>query len=228
MSASVLAYRTSSCGLRPRAATPCRAREHRTRFLDGLCNPGPTASRRTLDRLRRRRTGAPTCGPHDLSVSRVRCGGGLMSYGLGMPKIAMSPFRCTFAPSWLLMANSSRHCRKRSQIGTSSKCCPSIWPTCQSWYPLKSENASPSGTCIVYLSYAENGPPTQDGERDCKCRARCRDQGQNTARGRDRRCFGHNHSPRLVGAALKHWRGSREIAHYAVRAAVSRELAHSF
>jgi hypothetical protein len=36
MSASVLAYGASSCGPRPQAATPYRAREHRTRFLDGL------------------------------------------------------------------------------------------------------------------------------------------------------------------------------------------------
>ena len=64
MSASVLAYRTSICGPRPRAATPCRAREHRT-----------------LDRPRWRRTGAPTCGPQIYRFREFAAVVGLMSYG---------------------------------------------------------------------------------------------------------------------------------------------------
>ena len=39
-------------GPHPRAAAPCPACEHRTRFRYGLCNLGPTASRRARDQPR--------------------------------------------------------------------------------------------------------------------------------------------------------------------------------
>ena len=45
---------------------------------------------------------------------------------------------------------------------------------------LKSENANPSGTCTVYLSYAEMDLPPKTASVIAKCRARCRDHGQNT------------------------------------------------
>ena len=47
---------------------------------------------------------------------------------------------------------------------------PPFWLTAmtgQSSYPLKSENASPPGTCRVYLSWRGNGPVAHDGDHRC-------------------------------------------------------------
>jgi hypothetical protein len=76
----------------------------------------------------------------------------------------------------------------------------SVWltaTTCQSWYPLKSENASPSGTCTVYLSYAEMALPPKTASVIASAAPLPRPWPEHCA-GRDRRRFGHNHSPRLV------------------------------